>query len=49
MTLVIDAAPLVALADPCHRTIRIVSFDKRHFRAVTPLQGGAFTILPADS
>jgi uncharacterized protein len=29
-------------------TTRIVSFDERHFRAVTPLQGGAFTILPAD-
>lgn len=29
-------------------TDRIVSFDERHFRAVTPLQGGAFTILPAD-
>jgi uncharacterized protein len=27
---------------------RIVSFDERHFRAVTPLGGGAFTILPAD-
>jgi uncharacterized protein len=31
-----------------YRTNRIVSFDERHFRAVTPLQGGAFTILPAD-
>ncbi|HTZ87799.1 MAG TPA: PIN domain-containing protein [Solirubrobacteraceae bacterium] len=30
-------------------TDRIVSFDERHFRAVTPLQGGAFTILPADT
>ncbi len=30
-------------------TKRIVSFDERHFRAVTPLQGGAFEILPADS
>jgi predicted nucleic acid-binding protein len=29
-------------------TARIVTFDERHFRAVTPLQGGAFTILPAD-
>jgi uncharacterized protein len=27
---------------------RIVGFDERHFRAVTPLQGGAFTILPYD-
>jgi uncharacterized protein len=29
-------------------TRRILSFDERHFRAVTPLQGGAFEILPAD-
>jgi predicted nucleic acid-binding protein len=29
-------------------TTRIISFDERHFRAVTPLQGGAFTILPTD-
>ena len=29
-------------------TTRIVTFDERHFRAVTPLQGGAFTLLPAD-
>ncbi len=32
-----------------HNTNRILSFDERHFRAVTPLQGGSFTILPADS
>lgn len=38
---------LVALADR-YRTTRIVSFDERHFRAVTPLAGGAFTILPVD-
>jgi hypothetical protein len=30
-------------------TDRIMSFDERHFRAVSPLDGGAFTILPADS
>ena len=29
-------------------TDRIVSFDERHLRAVAPLDGGAFTILPAD-
>lgn len=29
-------------------TRRILTFDERHFRAVRPLQGGAFTILPAD-
>lgn len=32
-----------------HKTNRILSFDERHFRAVTPLQGGSFKILPADS
>jgi hypothetical protein len=32
-----------------YKTDRILSFDERHFRAVTPLQGGAFTILPSDS
>jgi predicted nucleic acid-binding protein len=31
-----------------YETTRIVSFDERHFRAITPLQGGVFTILPAD-
>ncbi len=30
-------------------TRRILSFDYRHFRAMTPLQGGEFRILPADS
>jgi uncharacterized protein len=39
---------LVVLAGR-YRTTRIVSFDERHLRAVEPLQGGAFTILPADS
>jgi predicted nucleic acid-binding protein len=38
---------LVALADR-YRTTRIVTFDERHFRTVTPLEGGAFTILPTD-
>lgn len=32
-----------------YATKRIVSFDERHFRAVSPLDGGAFTILPADA
>jgi len=32
-----------------HRTTRILSFDERHFRAVAPLHGEAFTILPADA
>lgn len=30
-------------------TDQIMSFDERHFRAVRPLGGGAFTILPSDS
>jgi predicted nucleic acid-binding protein len=29
-------------------TRQILTFDERHFRAVRPLQGGAFTLLPAD-
>lgn len=40
-------ASLVILAER-HNTRRILSFDLRAFRAVTPLQGGTFTILPAD-
>ncbi|MGH3087067.1 MAG: PIN domain-containing protein [Rubrobacteraceae bacterium] len=32
-----------------HRATRVVTFDERAFRAVTPLQGGSFTILPADA
>jgi predicted nucleic acid-binding protein len=30
------------------RTRRLLTFDERAFRAVTPLQGGTFTLLPAD-
>ena len=29
-------------------TRRILTFDERHFRTVRPLQGGTFTVLPAD-
>lgn len=29
-------------------TRRILIFDERHFRVVRPLQGGVFTLLPAD-
>lgn len=38
---------LVVLA---HRydTTRLLTFDERHFRAVSPLGGGSFTLLPAD-
>jgi predicted nucleic acid-binding protein len=39
---------LVVLADR-HDTTRLLSFDERHFRTITPLAGGAFTILPADA
>jgi predicted nucleic acid-binding protein len=40
-------ASLVVLANR-HRTLRIVTFDERAFRAVAPLRGGRFTVLPAD-
>jgi predicted nucleic acid-binding protein len=30
------------------RTTRVLSFDDRDFRAVTPLGGGHFTLLPRD-
>ena len=39
---------LVALADR-HETTRILTFDERRFRAIKPLRGDAFTILPADA
>lgn len=39
---------LVVLADR-YRTDRVLTFDERHFRAVSPLRGDAFRILPADS
>ena len=29
-------------------TRRILTFDQRHFRTIRPLQGGSFTLLPAD-
>jgi uncharacterized protein len=29
-------------------TDRLLTFDERHFRTVTPLHGGSFQILPAD-
>lgn len=31
-----------------YRTTRLLTFDERDFRQVTPLQGGAFSLLPAD-
>ena len=27
----------------------LLTFDERHFRVVSPLQGGVFTLLPADA
>lgn len=39
---------LVALAARFDTT-RILTFDERHFRAIEPLQGGAFTLLPFDA
>jgi predicted nucleic acid-binding protein len=41
-----DASVVVLAAR--FRTRRILTFDERHFRAMTPLQGRHFTILPAD-
>jgi predicted nucleic acid-binding protein len=38
---------LVVLAER-YDTVRVMSFDERHLRALEPLQGGAFVILPAD-
>lgn len=40
-------ASLVVLAAR-HRTKRVLTFDQRAFRTVTPLQGGQFVVLPAD-
>lgn len=39
-----DAATVVLAARL--RTRRVLTFDERHFRAVRPLQGGAFDLLP---
>lgn len=39
---------IIVLAER-YETRRLLTFDERHFRAVTPLQGGAFELLPADS
>lgn len=40
-------ASIVVLAEQWS-TRSVVTFDHRHFRAVTPIQGGAFHLLPAD-
>lgn len=41
-----DASLVVAAKT--FETNRILTFDERAFRAITPLQGGAFQVLPAD-
>jgi predicted nucleic acid-binding protein len=38
---------IVVLAER-YETRTLLSFDERHFRAVAPLQGGSFELLPAD-
>jgi predicted nucleic acid-binding protein len=40
-------ASLILLAHRYH-TNRILTFDERAFRAVRPLDGGSFSVLPAD-
>lgn len=37
----------VVVADR-YGTKRLLTFDERHFRALRPLSGGHFTVLPAD-
>lgn len=41
-------ASLVVLADR-YASTRLLTFDERAFRAILPLGGGAFSLLPADS
>lgn len=41
-----DAATVILAAR--HDTRRVCTFDARHFRAVAPLQGGAFELLPGS-
>lgn len=43
----VDSSVIVLAAR--YRTRRVMTFDERHFRAVTSLDGAAFTILPADA
>lgn len=38
---------LVVLAHR-YETTRLLTFDERHFRTVSPLGGGSFTLMPAD-
>jgi predicted nucleic acid-binding protein len=32
-----------------YRTRRLLTFDERHFRALRPMNGGRFTLLPVDT
>jgi predicted nucleic acid-binding protein len=41
-------ASLVVLAAR-YSTTRLLTLDEKHFRAIRPLRGDAFTILPADA
>lgn len=41
-------ASIVVLAEQW-ATTAIATFDQRHFRAVLPLQGGAFELFPTDA
>ena len=41
-----DCALIVLAAR--YETDVILTFDERHFRAVSPVPGGSFTVLPAD-
>jgi predicted nucleic acid-binding protein len=41
------ACSLVVIANRFN-TDRLMTFDERPFRAITPLTGGSFTLLPAD-
>ncbi len=38
----------IVVAASRYRTRRLLTFDKRHFRALRPLSGGQFTLLPMD-
>ncbi len=41
-------ASLLVLAERVD-TVALLTLDERHLRAVTPIQGGAFQLLPADA
>ena len=43
-----DAHTMILASADRYGTTRILTFDQKHFRAVKPLQGGVFTVLPAD-